>query len=110
MGKEKPQLHNAIAVWIGCRTRIRTLTNGVRDRCATVTQFGNAFYNSGIIANRNPKINIINKSFDAASKVSSPDRSQTGSKGGIAPISVSFSLTLPISSYIGILFAGLRSA
>ena len=32
------------AVLIGCRTRIRTLTNGVRDRCATVTQFGNAVF------------------------------------------------------------------
>ena len=30
---------------VGCRTRIRTLTSGVRGRCATVTPFGNAFCN-----------------------------------------------------------------
>ena len=44
-------------ILFGCRTRIRTLTNGVRDRCATVTQFGNAFFNSRIIAKPILKIN-----------------------------------------------------
>lgn len=42
----KRKTANAISIgicgsFVGCRTRIRTLTNGVRDRCATVTQFGN---------------------------------------------------------------------
>ncbi len=50
---------SAVLDQVGCRTRIRTLTNGVRDRCATVTQFGNAFSNFGIIANRFPKINKL---------------------------------------------------
>ena len=45
------------------------MTNGVRDRCATVTQFGNAFYNSGIIAKPFLKINTVGNSFWKAQKV-----------------------------------------
>ena len=76
VSKIKVASYETTSYLFGCRTRIRTLTNGVRDRCATVTQFGNEFYNSEIIAKQILKINMEISLFYRLERRHCPDLGQ----------------------------------